>query len=144
MVAPEALGLGQKGIDAIAGPTPFTIVSRGRVDIDNTGRVSEVGMIEYEDGTDTAGCGHDVDTSVPIKLNSDGMPESGSQFNLKAIEHAGAGEDSRLLEYRGKTYLEIRSRPDADEVSSDVIWQLSRQGRQKICEFVPVHYVSVP
>lgn len=144
MVASEALGLGLQGIDAIAGPTPITIVSRGRVDIDNTGRVSEVGMIEYDDGTDTAGCGHDVGTSVAIKLNSDGMPEAGSQFNLKAIEDAGAGEDSRLLEYRGKTYFETRSRPDADEVPSDVIWELSRQGRQEICEFVPVRYVSVP
>lgn len=144
IVAPEALGFGQKGIEAIAGPMPITIVSRGRVDIDNTGRVSDVGMIEYEDGTASAGCGHDVDTSVPIKLNGDGMPEPGSQFNLEAIEHAGAGEDSRLLEYRGKTYFETRSRPDSDEVPSDVIWELSRQGRQKICEFVPVHYVSVP
>lgn len=144
MVTPEALGLGQRGIDAIAGPMPITIVSRGRVDIDNSGRVSDVAIIEYEDGTHTAGCGHDVDTSVVIKLNSDGMPEPGSRFNLKAIEEAGAGEDSRLLEYRGKTYFETRSRPDADEVPSDVIWKLSPQGRQKICEFVPVHYVSVP
>lgn len=143
IIAPEALGLGRKGIDAIAGPAPITIIARGRMDVDNSGSTSEIGMIEFEDGTDTAGCGHDVDTSVPIKLNGNGMPEPGSRFNLNAIEQAEPGEESRLLEYRGKTYLETRSRPDADEVPSDSIWRLSRQGRQKICEFVPVHYVSV-
>ncbi|HXW74641.1 MAG TPA: hypothetical protein VEK10_07490 [Steroidobacteraceae bacterium] len=137
----EALQLGEKGNELLG--RRATMVGRGHFDIDNDGQPDEVGIVSYENGTDSAGCGHDVDTSVPLKLNADGMPMPNSAFNRKRLEEAGSGEDTRLFSFRGKTYLETRSRIDADGDPTHDVWELSDQGRKLMCEFVPLQYRAI-
>jgi hypothetical protein len=138
-VSPESFGFGKQGGDSLSG-RQLTIVARGQLDITNDGSVQYVGILSFDDGFSSAGCGHDGDVWVPIELNGDGMPKPGSQFNMKMIEQAKPGEDVRLFAYKGKTYLETRTRSDADDVPNDTVWQLSAQGRQMLITFIPVRY----
>lgn len=141
-LSPEALQLGDGGInrlgDTLAGP--LRVVSRGRLDIENKGSMEVVAMLHFENGVSTAGCGHDVDTSVPIILDADGMPAPKSEFNRRVLENAGAGQDTRLFRFRGSTYYETRSHLDADGDVTHNVWKFTTSGRMKICEFIPVRY----
>lgn len=99
MLAPAAFGFGTQGPKVFQYSVgPYTIVARGRVDLENDRQQVNVGVLYFQDGTASAGCGHDVDAWVPIELDSDGMPKAGSQFNEEMIEHAQPGQDMRLFE----------------------------------------------
>jgi hypothetical protein len=139
-LSPEALRLGEGGIERFVNTRGLQVVSRGHVDIENNGSAEDVAMVNFRNGVDTAGCGHDVDTSVPIILNADGMPAPKSTFNRKIFEDAGAGEDTRLFRFRGMTYYETRSHLDADGDITHNVWKFTTAGRGKICEFIPVQY----
>ncbi len=140
-LSPEALQLGEGSVDRFSNTRgPLRVVSRGRLDIENKGSLEDVAMLHFENGVSTAGCGHDVDTSVPIILNADGMPSPKSTFNRQIFEDAGAGEDTRLFRFHGSTYYETRSHLDADGDITHNVWKFTNSGRVKICEFIPVQY----
>ena len=117
-----------------------TVTARGRLDVDNDGQSEEVVLISAEYGASSAGCGHDVETTVPIKVAADGTPEAGSAFNLAMVRAAVAGEDTRLFNYHGKNYLETRSRADVDGDRTHGVYELSGAGRRLMCKFQSVHY----
>lgn len=140
-LSPEALQLGDGSVDRFSNTRgPLRVISRGRIDIENNGSLQDVAMLDFENGVDTAGCGHDVDTRVPIILNADGMPSPKSTFNSKIFEDAGAGEDTRLFRFHGSSYYETRSHLDADGEITHRVWKFTTSGRVKICEFIPVQY----
>lgn len=137
IISREAFGLGEQA-NTLGAPAVLTIVARGRMDLDNAGRVEEVGILQYDNG----GWGKlpSFETSFPIRLNDDGIPKPGSQFNLQMIEQAGADAGSWPFVYHGKTYFETQSSPYSYQVPREVVWQLSQQGRRTLCEFVPGRY----
>ena len=143
-VEPEALHLdahGKELLDNMSGG--FQVTARGHLDIDNDGKPEDIGMLAFGNGKDSAGCGHDVDTAVPIKLDPDGAPAASSAFNQKMIESAGAGEDTHLLVFRGRIYFETRSHLTSDAAGSHDVWELSANGRKNMCEFLPIQYRAV-
>lgn len=143
-VEPEALHLDAHGKELLENMSGgFQITARGHLDVDNDGKPDDIGMLAFGNGKDGAGCGHDVDTAVPIKLNPDGKPAASTAFNQKMIESAGAGEDTRLLVFRGKVYFETRSHLTADAVGMHNVWELSANGRKNMCEFIPIQYRAV-
>jgi hypothetical protein len=138
-LSPEALRLGD-GADQLSYIRGLRVVGRGRVDIENNGTVVDVAMVVLANGTDSAGCGHDVGTTIPIVLDADGMPTPKSTFNRKIFEYAGRGEDARLFRFRGSTYYETRSHLDADGSIMHNVWKFTTGGRANVCEFIPVQY----
>jgi hypothetical protein len=139
-LSPEALQLDEGSVDVATSVFGLKVVSRGRIDIENDGSLQDVAMLDLENGADSAGCGHDLDTRIPIILSKDGMPSPKSRFNRKMFEEAGAGEDARLFRLHGVTYYETRSHLDADGEVTHNVWKFTTSGRVKICEFIPVQY----
>jgi hypothetical protein len=138
---PQALHLDAHGDELVAGTrNGLEIKARARLDVDNDGKPDYVGMLAFGNGVDTAGCGQDVDTAVPIKLDPDGSPSASSAaFNQKMIETAGSGEDTRLVVFRGRIYFETRSH----DGSAHDVWELSVSGRKHMCELLPYQYRAV-
>jgi hypothetical protein len=140
-LSPEALQLGEDSLEHFSNIRgPLRVVARGRLDIENNGSLNNIAMLHFENGVSSAGCGHDVDTSVPIVVNADGMPSPKSKFNQRIFEDAGAGEDTRLFRFHGSTYYETRSHLGADGDVTHNVWKFTTEGRAKICEFIPVQY----
>jgi len=140
-LSPEALQLGEDSLDHFSNIRgPLRVVARGRLDIENNGSLNNIAMLHFENGVSSAGWGHDVDTSVPIVVNADGMPSPKSRFNRRIFEDAGAGEDTRLFRFHGSTYYETRAHLGADGDVTHNVWKFTTKGRAKICEFIPVQY----
>ena len=132
----------QDAIDYL-GYRTLRVVGRGHFDIDNDGQQDEVGIVSFEKGNESAGCGHDAQTDIPIKLNPDGTPVSNSPFNLAMVQKASAGSDSRLFSFRDKTYMEVHPRETADGPPINIVYELSPQGPKQMCEIIPVQYEVV-
>jgi hypothetical protein len=94
----------------------------------------------YSDG---AGCGHGRGYEWPVLLNGEGAPAHTVDGDA-AFEHAG--DDSRLLVFRGITYFETRSTDSSDGPPTHEVWKLAAGGATKMCTFNPSRYraVSVP
>lgn len=136
----DAGSFGNDETDSPANRSDILIVSaHGDVDVDNDGKSDKVGILHFTKGAEAAGCGHDTETMVVIKLDKQGTPAK-SSFNFAMMDAVNAGEDSRLFRYRGRTYLEARSRADADEGQVHVVYSLSTDGPAKSCELVPIEY----
>jgi hypothetical protein len=137
----EALTADAKG-DFLPGGGPFRMIATGRIDIDNHGQPDEVGIVEFAEDSG-AGCGHEYRAWWPVKLNTDGMPAAGSAFNQQAAKVAGTDNDSRVFTFRGATYFENRSRPEADGVPTHEVWKFTPAGAVQACVFEAAQYDAV-
>ena len=146
-LSPESFGFNADGLARVKDlRNGLTIVARGKVDLDNDGKLDDVGLLKFGNGVDSAGCGHDVDTVVPIKLNPDGTPAkaaAAAAFNLAMIETAGAGESGRLFAYQGKVYFETESDMNADGGLTHIVSALSASGRRTMCALEPIEFKAV-
>jgi hypothetical protein len=116
------------------------MVGRGRIDIDNDGKLDSVGMVTHDEDSG-AGCGHEFHTTWAIKLGADGNPAQNSAFNRKTLEGIGGDDDDvRIFRFDGTTYFEYRSGETADGLPSHEVSRYSATGATKICKFVPVCY----
>jgi hypothetical protein len=124
------------------GGLEVTKMAFGRADPYNDGSKHSVAMLSfgYSDG---AGCGHGRGYEWPVILNGEGAPVHTVDGD-PAFEHAG--NDSRLLVFRGITYFETRSTDASDDVPTHEVWKLTTSGATKMCAFNPSRYqaVSVP
>jgi hypothetical protein len=136
----------QESVDSkapIFGLPNLQMIGRGLVDIDNDGTPDDVGIVVYDDASG-AGCGHEFHWTWPLKLNGDGTPVPHSAFNRMTLQGAGGSDDdTRIFLYNGVTYVEYRSRKDADGLPKHEVWKYTNKGGTKLCALVPVHYRAI-
>ncbi|MEA3160963.1 MAG: hypothetical protein QOD95_2511 [Gammaproteobacteria bacterium] len=133
----------QESVDSeapIFGLPHFQMIGRGSVDIDNDGTPDDVGLVVYDE-VSGAGCGHEFHTTWPVKLNADGTPVPHSAFNRTTLQGAGGrDDDARIFSFNGMTYVEYRSRKDADGLPRHEVWKYTTKGSTKMCALIPVRY----
>ncbi|MES1195487.1 MAG: hypothetical protein ABUL58_00895, partial [Steroidobacter sp.] len=130
----------EKNDDPFAYRRGWQVVSRGNLDIDNDGKVDDVGMVAWSEASG-AGCGHEYAVTQPIKLNPDGTADRNSQFNklvFKTIDKSDFG--ARVFQFKGKTYVEYLSGDNADELPFHEVWKYSPESAEKICSYMPVRF----
>jgi hypothetical protein len=136
----------QESVDSkepLLGLPNFKMIGRGRVDIDNDGTLDDVGIVVYDEASG-AGCGHEFHTTWPIKLNADGTPVPHSAFNRMTLQGAErTDDDARIFAFKGMTYVEYRSRKDADGSPKHEVWKYTSKGSTKMCALVPVRYRAI-
>jgi hypothetical protein len=139
-ITEETLGKSVVDKQMFQGARGWTMVGRGRIDIDNDGKLDDVGIVVYDEASGS-GCGHEFHTTWPLKLNADGVPAENTPFNRMTYDGVGGDDnDTRIFQIRGTTYLEYRSFENADGLPLHEVWKYTSGGGAKICKFVPVRY----
>jgi hypothetical protein len=125
----------------------------GMVDLDNSGHVRPVGVINYSFSSG-AGCGRGFDLEFPLPLDTVSITADQA---VKAFEASyGDGVDIsspstklkvRIVRHDGKLYVELLdaaliSDAGADAAHSPVqyIWKFGPSGPRQICKFKTRHY----
>ena len=119
-------------------PDSMTLSKAFLADIRNSGKPERVAMAGRYSASG-AGCGGEGQSEWPVILQSDDRPDQSDPLNQQAYEVAGGDDTSRLFGYGGKVFFEHRSVGGADSHDHE-IWQFSRDGAAKVCDYVMVQY----
>lgn len=118
---------------ALASEASFTLVQTGTADLDNSGHLRRVGIVYFEDGNSSAGCGtYHSSRVVPVFIDPHGVADPAAPENGFFSKLPYGMEEARLAEYAGRTYIELS--PEKGGRASEV-WRLDQSGLRRICSF---------
>lgn len=126
-----------------AAEVEYTLLMTGKVDLDNSGRPRDVGLVSFFDGNSSAGCGTFSDTQIlPVYLDDKGRADPSTPANQPMADGFPHGmRGGKLVGYEGKTYVELS--PEQAGLSSEV-WMVGDQGPTKVCAFQLTRFVVSP
>ncbi len=125
----KALGIDEIGIST-------SIIAVGKADLYNTGRSVPVAMFDYR-VTVGGGCSTGHTSQWPAVLNPQGLPAQALRIN-PAVDQAG--EISRLIKFRGRTYFDTGTNAPTDGMPFHDVWELTATTARRVCKFDPSEY----
>jgi len=116
----------------------YEFFKAGSIDLANDGKAIAVAMARSS-GESPMGCDvANLTWEWPVVLRSDGAPDRKSKLNL--VSSKAGNQSSRLIQYRGKVYIDSHSLRDEKE-STHTVSSISASGIQTICRFNPIQYI---